>query len=153
MITVTRCPKHIDCIDYTKEVAELVTASFFRKCHICRYEYKKAHREKNIEKYRKSSRIYAEKNRERNRIYYRINKEKILFQQKLYKKNNLLKKLYNKKRHKYMRETLHDEYIKHLLDAGSTLKWRDITEDMIHVKRLIIQIKRNLNEYHKYERA
>jgi hypothetical protein len=95
--------------------------------------------------------------------YYRKNKEMVLKRNIKYNKNNSLKvkKLQkdwreknikrvrekNKLRLKNGRENLLDSYIKHLIvDKNKILGFRDITPEIIEVKRLQVKIKRKLKE-------
>ena len=84
-----------------------------------------------------------ENNKECEKLYYEENKEK---RKKYLEKNKEKRKVIHKKYREYNRKNLTDQYIKRLLINETTLKFEDIPQELIEMKRQHLMCLRKLNQ-------
>jgi hypothetical protein len=107
----------------------------------------RAHYEKNKDKLLRKTKQYREENKELVKEWKRNDQERNR------EKYRPRKRERDKKANKYAVKNLTDPYIKHLLSKNSEMKYTDIPEQLIELKRTLIKIKRLIrseDEYKKY---
>jgi len=110
----------------------------YLRCKLCRYEYQKEYIKNNPESISKSKKNYCKKNIEKLRI-------KSVIRNRKYKKENSehcnkLQNINSKKRC----AMLTDSYVRQTIYSKGILKTKDITKEMVEIKRIILTIKRRV---------
>ena len=106
-------------------------------------EYRRQYYNKNKEQVSEYNRLYRAENKEQssehNRLYRAENKEQVSEYQRLYRAE---KKELISEHHRNDTKNLSDSYVKQQITQRSNLKTSDVTQEMIELKREILQYKR-----------
>lgn len=133
-------------------------------CSSCQKEYSRKYREKNREKIRESRKRHyyeeggKEKSSERAKIWHKANSDKVKIQRKKHREKykKISREWYEKNKGRVLNEAkerikiLDDNYIKSLIARrSSVLLCSDIPEEIVEIKRLEIQLRREIKDGNK----
>jgi hypothetical protein len=151
-----KCKKHGD-LDVTKIIRSGKNKNGTQryKCKACMKELHAEHYRKNKEKVNAAHEAYKAKdpekyreakNRSKRENHWKY-KEKNAARSKKYEAERPWLKIARQKRHKdKLVSNLSDQYIRQNLVRGTSLRQADIPQDLVTVKKIILQIKRKLKE-------
>jgi len=140
------------CIKINQKIIDKIRyKKFYEKNEEKIKEYQKKYRENNKEKIKEYRKKYYEENKgkinEYHKKYRENNKENLKELNKKYRENNKEKiKEYQKKINEYDSKNLTGRYIKSLLTNKMSLKFEDIPQEIIEMKRQHLMCFRKLNQ-------
>jgi len=138
-------------------------------CKNCAKVASKEYRLTNLEMCRAKKKLYCAKNRDmilaEKKRYYENNRDRLIRKAREYELNNRdkvnaahrnwnnknieLRKLINKRYNTKSKGQLTDSYVKRILTKRSDLKFKDIPNELVEIKRTQLLIKRHIKEISK----